>query len=89
MDMKKAREEEVLMAPESGGVRHVAGKTFYETPDGWVDADFQEDMEVVEVEFLSDYYFHLIDNAPELARYFALGESVTVVHDGTAYRVTV
>jgi len=39
------------------------------------------------VEFLSDDYFELISENPDLGDYFALGERVIVVCEGTAYEV--
>jgi hypothetical protein len=44
-------------------------------------------MEAVPVGFGSDDYFALVAARPELGRYFALGDHVIVVVDGTAYEV--
>jgi hypothetical protein len=38
--------------------------------------------------FLSDEYFALLDAQPTLTDYFALGDKVIVVIEGTAYEVT-
>jgi hypothetical protein len=39
------------------------------------------------VVFLSDEYFDLLDEIPEIADYFAQGDNVIVVLDGVAYEV--
>jgi hypothetical protein len=44
-------------------------------------------METEKVVFLSDEYFALLDENPELGPYFALGDRVIVVLDGIAYEV--
>jgi hypothetical protein len=45
-------------------------------------------MTTQKVAFLSDEYFALLDAHPELTDYFAIGDKVIVVLDGTAYEVT-
>jgi hypothetical protein len=39
------------------------------------------------VTFLSEEYFELLEEHPELSDYFALGDHVIVVIDGTAWEV--
>ena len=67
----------------------VAGaKTFVLQGDQWLDTAFDPDnMPTVKVSFLSDEYFTLAGSNPELAAAFAVGQSVIVVFDGTAYQV--
>ncbi len=75
--------------PDPDSVRHVGDKLFRHdaASDGWIDADCEEDADVVEIEFLSDEYFELLDRDPEIGKYLALGERVTFVFEGTTYRV--
>ena len=40
------------------------------------------------IKFGSDRYFQLLSERPEMARYLALGERVTVVVQGKAYAIT-
>ena len=69
-------------------VKQVGSKTFVLKNDVWTDTSFDESgMETVRVEFLSEEYFDLIRESPVLGDYFALGERVIVVYDGTAYEV--
>jgi Ca-activated chloride channel family protein len=69
-------------------VKQVGSKTFVLRNDVWTDTSFDESrMETVSVEFLSEEYFDLIQKSPVLGDYFALGERVIVVYDGTAYEV--
>lgn len=69
-------------------IQNVGGKTFILQGDIWTDTTFEPDtMETEQVLFLSDAYFDLIDSIPELGDYFAVGDQVIVVIDGTAYEV--
>jgi Ca-activated chloride channel family protein len=70
-------------------IKQVGNKTFVFRNETWTDTSFDgSKMETEKVEFLSDEYFDLISNSPVLGDYFALGERVIVVYDGTAYEVT-
>jgi Ca-activated chloride channel family protein len=69
-------------------VKYVGDKTFVLNDGAWTDTTFDPDqMEPVPVSFGSDGYFALIAARPEWGRYFALGDHVIVVLDGTAYEV--
>ncbi len=66
----------------------VGDKTFLWVDGVWTDTTFVPDeMTTQDVVFLSDAYFDLLMQKPELAPYFAVGEQVIVVLEGVAYRV--
>lgn len=70
-------------------IKTVKDKTFILLDEVWTDTTFDPDSMMTEkVEFLSDAYFDLLDQIPALGDYFAVGERVIVVVDGTAYEVT-
>lgn len=70
-------------------VQTVNGKTFFLREGVWTDSTFDPDTMTAEpIPFLSDAYFALLTERPELGVYFALGEQVIVVVDGTAWQVT-
>lgn len=72
----------------SNPIQTVGGKTFILQGEVWTDTTFEPDtMETEQVAFLSDAYFDLMDSIPEIGEYFAVGERVIVVIDGTAYEV--
>ena len=82
--------------PQEGGefyapvnpIQTVNDKTFILQGDVWTDTAFQPDtMETQKVVFLSDEYFALIEQLPQLSDYFAIGERVIVVIEGVAYEV--
>lgn len=89
-----AMDEEAEGMPEDGAapggaITTINDKTFIVQNGIWTDTTFQPDTMTTEpVVFLSDEYFALLDEVPALAPYFALGERVIVVIDGTAYEVT-
>ncbi|MBL8132474.1 MAG: VWA domain-containing protein [Anaerolineae bacterium] len=75
--------------PAQSPIQTVGEKTFLMQNGVWTDTTFQPDtMTTQKVEFLSDAYFDLLLQIPELGEFFALGEQVIVVWDGVAYEVT-
>ncbi|MCC6739164.1 MAG: VWA domain-containing protein [Planctomycetia bacterium] len=73
---------------ESKAAKRIGDKTFYFARGVWRDADWKDGLETVKVEYLSDEYFKLTQEKPELAKFFAAGEAVTVVFEGKVYEVT-
>ena len=70
-------------------IQTVNGKTFILQGEIWTDTTFQPDtMETEKIAFLSDAYFDLLAERPELGDYFALCEQVIVVIEGVAYEIT-
>jgi Ca-activated chloride channel homolog len=69
-------------------IQTVNEKTFLLQDGVWTDTTFTRDtMTTEKIVFLSDAYFALLDTHPELGAYFALGDKVIVVIEGTAYEV--
>lgn len=69
-------------------IQNVGEKSFLLIDEVWTDTTFKPDeMETQDVVFLSDAYFDLLAEKPELAEYFALGDRVIVMLDGVAYQV--
>ena len=87
----RAQQEVVRVESDasSASVRKVGEKTFYLRDDVWVDSEFKAEARLPEtaLEFGAEEYFALIRREPQLARFFALGERVVVVHNGRVYRV--
>lgn len=77
-----------LRGGRARSVKTVDSKTFLLIDKTWTDAAYTKDeSEVVKIVFLSDAYFALLEKAPHLAPFFALGDSVTVVYAGKTYKV--
>jgi Ca-activated chloride channel family protein len=73
---------------KSGEVlKTVNDRTFIFQKNMWVDTLFTEGMKVQDVVFLSDDYFKLLTDHPEIKDYLAIGERVLVVVDNIAYNV--
>jgi Ca-activated chloride channel family protein len=88
-DLAKERKSgNVAIKSEEGVVRYAGGKRFALRGDEWVDEDYHDDMDVIEVEFLSDRYFELLREHPDIKHILALGENVTFVFEKHAYRIT-
>ncbi|MBU1879311.1 MAG: VWA domain-containing protein, partial [Chloroflexi bacterium] len=96
---EKAELEGELRGAESGGgwampeeaaqvVRLVGSKTFLLQDGVWIDTTFDPSrMSTTQVGFGSDDYFDLLAARPEWGAYFALGERVIFLAEGTAYEV--
>ncbi|MBK8023198.1 MAG: VWA domain-containing protein [Chloroflexi bacterium] len=83
---------EILAEPaaQESPIQTVGEKTFILQSGVWTDTTYEPDtMTTEKVEFLSDAYFDLLAQIPELGEFFALGDRVIVVWDGVAYEVTV
>lgn len=64
-------------------------KSFILQAGVYVDTTFEPDtMDTVKLVFLSDDYFDVLAQFPELGEYFAIGDAVIVVYEGIAYEVT-
>ena len=69
-------------------IKYAGDKTFILHDGVWTDTAFDPDkMETVPVSFGSDDYFALIAARSGWGRYFAVGDHVVVVLEGTAYEV--
>ncbi|UPT73709.1 MAG: VWA domain-containing protein [Elusimicrobiota bacterium] len=72
--------------------RTIGDKTFYRRGGVWIDADAEAaeaaSARVVAVKARGAEYFALLAKEPALAKWFALGDEVTVLHKGTAYKVS-
>jgi hypothetical protein len=69
-------------------VRTVGQRTFIQSEGKWIDTRFDpEQMEVIEIEFLSDEYFLIAEERPELADAFALGSRVIIVEGDNVFEV--
>jgi Ca-activated chloride channel homolog len=73
-----------------GAVSYASDKTFYMNTDGyWVDSEYDEDTmdEPEHIVYLSDDYFNLIADEPDIADYLAVGEMVIVVFGDKVYKI--
>jgi Ca-activated chloride channel homolog len=82
-------DETALTVLGSGARKKVGDKTFFLRGGVWTDSEFKAEAKLPETAlvFGSEEYFALVGREPELARFFALGERVVVVHKGRVYRV--
>ncbi len=89
---KKTREQLRDKGVASVATRTLGGKTFYLRGGVWIDADAEaseaSSARKTTVTARSAEYFALLARDPALARYFALGSAVKVLHRGTVYTVT-
>jgi Ca-activated chloride channel homolog len=69
-------------------LRYVGDRTFINQNGVWIDTLYDSDtMQLEEIVFLSDAYFELLDADDRVADFYALGEEVIFVLDGTAYSI--
>jgi len=75
-----------------GAVEYAGDKTFYMNNDGfWVDSVYDPDTydssDEFVVVYLSDEYFDLLTEKPEIADYLTVGDSIVLVYEGAVYRI--
>jgi uncharacterized protein YegL len=87
-DINALKQKALPEAGVSETVRHVGRKTFYLTEEGWIDSTYERGMKEIKVRVFSKQYFRLLETAPGIGRYLAIGTKLTVVYDNTAYIVT-
>jgi hypothetical protein len=69
-------------------IRQVGDKTFVLQAGAWLDTQFDTGtMQAEGVVFGSERYFQLLSQHPDIGRYLALGERVTLVLDGKPYAI--
>ena len=71
---------------------HIAGKTFYQKPDGVLyDSLYDEAKhkdQLIEVKALSDEYFALLKRHDGIGRFLAEGKPMVLLFDGKVYKIT-
>jgi Ca-activated chloride channel family protein len=85
-----ANADAVASAPVEalGKVRTIGSHTFLHSDGVWMDTMYDpEQMKAIEIDFLSNEYFLLARNRPELAAAFALGSRVIVLSGDEVYEV--
>jgi Ca-activated chloride channel family protein len=84
----KLAEADVGGGEEAAGIKWVADRAFVLREGVWTDTTYDpQDMRTTGLAFGSAAYFKLLSQHPEWGKYFALGERVIVVLDGTAYEI--
>ncbi|MBX3082592.1 MAG: VWA domain-containing protein [Anaerolineae bacterium] len=69
-------------------IKQVNDRTFFLRAGVWIDALYDPNtMQKVSIDFLSDAYFKLLDEHPEIKDYLAIGDKVIVVVGNVAYEV--
>lgn len=68
-------------------IRQVGGKTFYQSGSVWVDSEAPETQEPRRIQYLSEEYFKLLKEKPELAKYLAIGPRVKVQLADALYEI--
>jgi Ca-activated chloride channel family protein len=88
-DMQEAATVAADSVAPAANAQRVGEKTFYLHDGIWRDAEIRPDASFPEtrVTFGSDEYYALLARTPALARYFALGEQVSVLFEGRIYIV--
>ncbi|MFH1515005.1 MAG: hypothetical protein ABIG42_06040, partial [bacterium] len=71
-------------------IQHVEDKTFVLKGGYWVDSEYDKGAGLTEIkiEFMSDKYFDLLDQFPDIGDYLAVGNNVKLVWKGKVYVIT-
>ena len=83
--------KEELERAVASRVVHIADKTFYRRPDGFLyDSLYDEAKDrdkIIEIKAFSDEYFALVREHPRLGRYLAEGKPMVIVLGGKVYKI--
>ncbi len=79
---EKGVEHEITQIVQAGA------RTFYNKDGLWVDSEFEGDPERLKVKRYSNAYFGLLEAAPEVGKYYAMGDNVIFMMSGTAVEVS-
>jgi len=63
-------------------------RTFYRKNGLWVDSEFEGKTKTLKIKRFSKAYFELLDNAPDAAKYCAVGDAVIFVIHGNAVEIS-
>jgi len=73
---------------DAAEIKTVANKTFVQRQGIWTDTSYDpEKMRPTRLQFGGQAYFRLLKEHPQWGKYFAVGDRIIVVLDGTAYQV--
>ena len=87
MDISEQVAELREVTSELDTVKYKGSKTFYFRDNVWVDSKYEKSMETTKIEYLSKGYFNILQNKPDLGKYFSIGENLIVLFRGTCYEV--
>ncbi len=68
-------------------IRQIGDKTFIRVDEVWYDSVYREGTATTRIVFLSEEYFELVTEHPEIARYLSAGAQTVVCLDGTCYEI--
>lgn len=68
-------------------VQQVQNKTFVQKGVVWEDTEYDADVKLkeVQIKFMSDEYFDLLDKYPDIGEYLSVGENVRIVWDSQVF----
>ncbi len=69
------------------GVVRTGNRAFFNKNGLWVDTEYEGKVEPLKIQRFSDAYFKLLDKAPEVGKYYALGDDVIFLMNGKAVQV--
>lgn len=68
-------------------VMTLAGKTFFNKNGIWIDVSYDGNRPTLKIKKFSQAYFELLNNFPELGKYFSLGEEIIICLDGVVLEI--
>ncbi len=69
-------------------IAQIGNRTFFNKNGLWVESEYEGKIEVVKVKNLSEAYFKLLSEVPEIGRFLALGDEVIFFLQGKAIHVS-
>ncbi len=76
-------------------VKHIGSKTFFLKENVWYDSEYEDNLSaktnlqrrLVEIKFLSDEYFVIINKHPAMAKFLSIGDNLFLYWEGKVYKI--
>ncbi len=77
-NVNKLKRQDVVTDSFSSEIRYVGSKTFYLIDETWIDSEYVEGQPALKIKYGSAAYFQLLDELPEIGKYFSLGKNLII-----------
>ncbi|UCB51956.1 MAG: VWA domain-containing protein, partial [Candidatus Zixiibacteriota bacterium] len=74
--------------PRVTRMAQIGNRTFFKKDGLWVDSQYEGKIEAIKIKGLSEAYFKLLSEVPEIGRFLALGDEVIFLLHGKAIQVS-
>ncbi len=86
-NVNELKRRDVVADSFSPEIRYVGSKTFYRIDEVWIDSEYVQGQNTLNIKYGSAAYFKLLDEAPELGKYFSVGEKLILCWEEVCFKI--